>query len=181
LESEDAGIELIICHTSDIACHDLIEVQKIIDRNGKSRLIGPGSFGVITPGYAKVGTMPGYIFSQGSVGVMAESDTLCYEVICQLSEKELGQSSCVGIGQMSWKRVMELCALFDKDERTDVIVMLSNSVDGQLLRLKKPIVIYDPTGRCPKAAVKNGTVVEDFSRVAEAVHESMKGLGKPFL
>src|SRR5690606_23319794 len=97
LEAADAGIELIICITENIPVNEMIKVRDHVVNTG-SRLIGPNSPGVITPGEAKVGIMPAYIHERGRVGLVSRSGTLTYEVVWALTEAGLGQTTAVGIG-----------------------------------------------------------------------------------
>jgi succinyl-CoA synthetase alpha subunit len=125
LEAADAGIELIICITEGIAVQDMIKVFHHVKRKG-ARLIGPNCPGVITPGEAKVGIMPGYIHTPGNIGVVSKSGTLTYEVVNALTLKGFGQSTAVGIGgdPIIGTSFIDVLELFEKDPNTEIIVML---------------------------------------------------------
>ena len=125
LEAADAGIRLVVCITEGIPVRDMIPVYHSL--KGKSvRLIGPNCPGVITPGQAKVGIMPGFIHLPGSVGVISRSGTLTYEAVKQLTDLELGQSTCIGIGgdPIIGLRFAELLALFAADEQTRAVLLI---------------------------------------------------------
>ena len=97
IEAVDAGVNLVICITEGIPTLDMIKVKKYMEGK-KARLIGPNCPGVMTPGEAKVGIMPGYIHMPGRIGIVSRSGTLTYEAVWQLSNLNIGQSTCVGIG-----------------------------------------------------------------------------------
>jgi succinyl-CoA synthetase alpha subunit len=125
LESADAGVKLIVCITEGIPVRDMIPVYHHLQ--GKSvNLIGPNCPGVITPGKAKVGIMPGFIHLPGSVGVVSRSGTLTYEAVKQLTDVGLGQSTCIGIGgdPIIGLRFKDLLGLFAEDEQTKAVLLI---------------------------------------------------------
>ena len=125
MEAAAAGIELIVCITEGIPVAQMVEVKAFVAQTG-SRFIGPNCPGVLTPGEAKVGIMPGFIAKEGRVGVISKSGTLTYEAVDQLVREGLGQSTCVGIGgdPIIGTTMTELLALFEADDQTDAIVMI---------------------------------------------------------
>ncbi len=125
MEAVDAGVELVVCITEGIPTLDMLKVKAFM-KGKKSRLIGPNCPGVITPDEAKVGIMPGFIHKQGSIGVISRSGTLTYEAVKQLTERGLGQSTCIGIGgdPIIGSQFIDLLALFEKDPDTEAVVMI---------------------------------------------------------
>jgi succinyl-CoA synthetase alpha subunit len=125
LEAADAGIPLIVCITEGIPTLDMIKVKAYLDAR-KVRLIGPNCPGLITPGEAKVGIIPGYILTPGPIGVVSRSGTLTYEVVYALTRQGLGQSTAVGIGgdPISGTSFVDVLQLFEDDPLTDQVVLI---------------------------------------------------------
>ena len=125
MEAADAGVELIVCITEGIPVGDMVKVKTFLaSRN--SRLLGPNCPGLITPGEAKVGIMPGHIHAPGNVGVISRSGTLTYEAVWQLTNEGLGQTTCVGIGgdPINGTSFIDVLSLFAADEKTEAIVLI---------------------------------------------------------
>ncbi|MCL6100094.1 MAG: succinate--CoA ligase subunit alpha [Bacteroidetes bacterium] len=125
LESANAGIKFIVCITEGIPAKDMIAVYNSIKAKNVT-LVGPNCPGVISPGKAKIGIMPGFIHKQGNVGVVSRSGTLTYEAVKQLSDLKIGQSTCVGIGgdPIIGSRFIDIIKLFNDDPGTEGIVMI---------------------------------------------------------
>jgi succinyl-CoA synthetase alpha subunit len=125
LEAVDNGIELIICISENVPALDMVKVYDHVKDAG-ARLIGPNCPGLITPGEAKVGIMPGYIHERGRVGLVSRSGTLTYEVVWALTQAGLGQTSAVGIGgdPIIGTSFIDVLELFQDDDETEGIVLL---------------------------------------------------------
>jgi succinyl-CoA synthetase alpha subunit len=125
MEASAAGVPLVICITEGIPIADMVRAKQFV-AGTNSRLIGPNCPGVITPGQAKVGIMPGHIHKSGDVGVLSRSGTLTYEVVGQLSARNIGQSSCVGIGgdPVNGTSFVDVLRLFNDDPGTRAIMMI---------------------------------------------------------
>ena len=125
LEAADAGIALIVCLTELIPIQDVMRVRQYLE-NKKVRLIGPNCPGLLTPNEAKVGIIPGNIAIPGNIGVVSRSGTLTYEILIALKEKDLGASTCVGIGgdPINGTNFIECLEMFEDDPQTDKIILI---------------------------------------------------------
>ena len=151
LEAAESGIELVICITEGVPTLDMLVVKKRVDELGV-RLIGPNCPGVITPGEAKLGIMPGSIHMPGSVGIISRSGTLTYEAVKQTTDLGLGQSSCVGIGgdPIPGSSFIDILKLFEADDATKAIVMVGEiggsaeeeAADFIKSSVSKPVISY---------------------------------------
>ena len=151
LEAAEAGIKLIICITEGVPTLDMLDVKKYVDNIG-ARLIGPNCPGVITPGEAKLGIMPGNIHLPGSIGIISRSGTLTYEAVKQTTDLGFGQSSCVGIGgdPIPGSSFIDILKLFEEDTQTEAIVMVgeiggtAEEAAAEYIKnnISKPVISY---------------------------------------
>jgi succinyl-CoA synthetase alpha subunit len=149
MEAAEAGLGLIICITEGIPAKDMVKVYDYIkDKN--THLVGPNCPGVISPGIGKMGIMPAFIHQQGHVGVISRSGTLTYEAVGQLSARNIGQSTCIGIGgdPVIGTRFIDALKLFNEDENTHAVVMIGEiggsaeeeAAEWIKANFKKPVV-----------------------------------------
>ena len=152
LESAFAGCELIVCITEGIPAKDEAEMYDIIKKQTKSKLLGPNCPGLISPGKSNVGIMPHEITKKGNVGVVSRSGTLTYEAVHQLTQLDIGQSTCIGIGgdPVPGMSFIDVLDEYEKDEETLAIVMIGEiggSAEEEAAEfikntISKPVVSY---------------------------------------
>jgi succinyl-CoA synthetase alpha subunit len=125
MEAVGAGIKLVVAITEGIPAYDMVRVRRFME-GYDARLVGPNGPGVITPGQAKIGIMPGYIHKEGSVGLISRSGTLTYEAVWQLTTRDIGQSTCLGLGgdPVVGTSFIDCLEMFQADDQTESIVMM---------------------------------------------------------
>jgi len=187
-EAADASIPLIVAITEGVPILDMIGVRAFLDRKGV-RLIGPNCPGLLTPGEAKVGIMPGHIATPGSVGVVSRSGTLTYEIVQALTTRGIGQTTCVGIGgdPINGTSFIDVLSLFEDDPATEKIVMIGEiggAEEEKAARfisetLTKPVVSFIAGRTAPpgKRMGHAGAIVEGGAGTAEEKIRALESVG----
>ena len=188
LESADAGVSLAVVITDGIPTLDMVNVLQQVECYDL-RVVGPNCPGVITPGETKVGIMPGYIHQPGQVGVISRSGTLTYEVVAQLTEMDIGQSTCIGIGgdQVIGTDFVDCLAAFEKDPRTEAVLMIGE-IGGEAEELaaqyiqqnfSKPVVSFIAGLSAPpgKRMGHAGAIISGGKGTARAKLEALSEAG----
>lgn len=187
-EAADAGIPLVVCLTEYIPVLDMIAARNYLDMKS-TRLLGPNCPGLITPGEAKVGIIPGSIVSRGNVGVVSKSGTLTYEVVFALTERGRGQSTCIGIGgdPIQGMTFIDVLRMFEEDAETEQVILIGE-IGGNAeekaaayisQHMTKPVTAFiagrtAPPGRRMGHA---GAIVEGKSGTAEAKVQALREAG----
>ncbi len=188
LEDITAGIDLVICITEGIPVLDMVEVKKAM-RGSKIRLIGPNCPGLISPGKCKIGIMPGHIHRPGNIGVVSRSGTLTYEVVFNLTQNNMGQTTCIGLGgdPIIGMRFTDALELFQNDSETKGIVMVGEIGGGDeqtaaefiKKNVTKPVVsfIAGRTAPAGKRMGHAGAIISSGDSTAEAKMKTLTSAG----
>ncbi|MBX3442247.1 MAG: succinate--CoA ligase subunit alpha [Planctomyces sp.] len=186
MEAADAGVSLIVAITEGIPILDMVKVKRFLEGR-PTRLIGPNCPGIITPGVAKIGIMPGYIHKPGSVGLISKSGTLTYEAAWQLGNLGLGQSTAVGIGgdPVNGTSFIDLLEMFEQDPGTDSILLIGEiggsaeieAADYIAEHVTKPTAAFI-AGRTAPPGKRMGHAGAIISGAAGTAEEKMTALRK---
>ncbi len=188
LEAADAGVQLIVCITEGVPVQDMMKVRRYLDQKG-TRLVGPNCPGILTPGGAKVGIIPGHIAIPGNVGVVSRSGTLTYEVLYALKAKGMGASTCVGIGgdPINGTSFIDVLSMFEADPQTEKIVIIGEIGGSDEERaaeyisdhMTKPVVgfIAGQTAPPGKRMGHAGAIVEGGTGLAADKIKALRSVG----
>jgi succinyl-CoA synthetase alpha subunit len=188
LEAAEAGIKVIVCITEGIPVKDMVAVKEYLS-DKHCRLIGPNCPGIITPGEAKVGIMPGFIHKAGSIGIVSRSGTLSYEAVDQITKVGLGQTTMVGVGgdPIPGTTILDAIKLFVVDPKTKGIVMIGEiggSMEAEAAywikeHCKKPVVSFIAGATAPKGRTMGhaGAIIGGKDDTAEAKKKILRECG----
>jgi malate-CoA ligase subunit alpha len=192
MEAADAGIRLCVCITDGIPAQDMIRVKRYLrryKRHRRMRLVGPNCAGVISPGQAMMGIMPGHIYTPGRVGIVGRSGTLGYEAAAQMQALGIGVSTSVGIGgdPINGSSFRDILELFQEDDETDAVMMIGEIGGPQEAeaaeffgeRMSKPVIAYVAGLSAPKGRRMGhaGAIIQAFGESASEKVEILKDAG----
>jgi succinyl-CoA synthetase alpha subunit len=189
MESAAAGMELVVCITENIPVNDMTRVAAFLKEH-PTRLIGPNCPGLATPGAGKVGIMPYHIFKEGDIGFVSRSGTLTYEVVALLTQSDLGQSSCIGIGgdPIIGTTFIDCLQLFEADPKTAAVVMCgeiggSDEEDAAAYAatMSKPVIgfISGRTAPAGKRMGHAGAIISGKTGTAQGKVEALQAAHVP--
>lgn len=190
LECEASGIPFVTLITEGIPILDMMRVINILSERGQTRLLGGNCAGIITPGDCKMGIMPGHIFAPGPVGMVSRSGTLTYEIVWELTNAGLGQTTCVGIGgdPLPGTRFVDALELFEADEATKVVVMVGEiggtdeEAGAEFIKtMTKPVVAFISGRTAPpgKRMGHAGAIISGGMGTAESKVKALHEAGVP--
>ncbi len=190
MEAIDAGIKLVVTITEGIPVNDVMKARLFAEERG-ARIIGPNCPGLITPGQAKVGIMPGHIFKEGGIGVVSRSGTLTYEIVSHLTANGLGQSTAIGIGgdPIIGTKFIDALRLFKDDPQTEAVVLIGeiggtdeqDAADYIAKEFNKPVVAFIAGRTAPKEKRMGhaGAIIMGSEGTYEEKRKKFESVGVP--
>jgi len=188
LEAVYAEVPVVVCITEGVPTMDMVRVRRFITGSGIT-VIGPNCPGVITPGEARVGIMPGYVFKEGNVGVISRSGTLVYESVAQLTDRGIGQSTCVGIGgdPIVGTTQVEALRLFNNDPDTSAVLLIGEigglaeqqAAEFIAAEMKKPVIAFIAGATAPPGRRMGhaGAIIVGAAGTADAKKKALADAG----